>query len=83
MKERAWNKSIEKMLPEKEKKARKAACKYFKDNCCMGDWDSECEKSYREDPLQLWMSCDAIADALTDYFGEDVPAEIIDNLRAC
>ena len=66
-------------LPEKERAARLAAYEYYKANCSMGDWESD----YEKDPLVLECDCSTIAGWLADYFGEDVPAEIIKNLRAC
>ena len=66
-------------LPEKEKAARRAAFEYFKTNSGMGDWDS----SFENDPYFLQSDAASIADSLEELFGDDGPADIINDLRAC
>ena len=66
-------------MPEKERRARLAAFEYYKSNCGMGDWEEE----YNNNPYFLDCTPAEIADSLRDLFENDLPTDIINDLRAC
>ena len=66
-------------MTDNEKSARKAAFDYMKANMNPWDWNEE----YEDNPLSIGITCSDLADQLEEYFGEDSPADIVNDLRAC
>lgn len=66
-------------MSETEKTARRKAHEFTKANMAPWDWPEEAEA----DPLSLGLPVADLISGMSDYFGEDAPADLIRALKAC